>query len=241
MSKIPYRFIPIPEEFLSDDFINDPAMMKMIRFIMKRISPNHKKIPLKNKSTILELAPYEFMFGRDMCSQETGLSHRTIRTSIKQLIGLIFIKKVTSKSTSTFTVFTLVTSTFNKNSDQHFDQQSDQHPDQHPDHKLDIRSKNKETTTPTPSFQNEDEEVAFGLLLEKCEYKKFKFSPYKLKSYYIENAPALCNVLTNLLDQKDISWMKTPDLWLDKHFKIEIENIKIKQKSKVKNAKTSPN
>jgi hypothetical protein len=107
MAKIPYRFIPLPEEFLADDFIDDPDMMRLIRWIMKRISPEHTSIPLKKQKRNLELEPFEFMFGRDSCSLETGVSTKKIQVRMNQLVGLGFLVKVESKTVSTFTVFSL--------------------------------------------------------------------------------------------------------------------------------------
>lgn len=134
MAKIPYRFIPMPEEFLTDDFIDDGDMMRLIRWIMKRVSPAPSSIPLKKQKRNLELSPYEFMFGRNSCSLDTGISTKKIQVRINQLIGLGFLKKVVSKSVSTFTVYTLSTSAFAQNGGQHNGQQHGQHVGQQVDH-----------------------------------------------------------------------------------------------------------
>lgn len=171
MSKIPYKFLPIPEEFLSDDFIDDPAMMRLIRWIFKRISTQKTEIPLKKQKRLLELEPFEFMFGRDSCSIETGVSTKKIQVRINQLIGLGYLTKVESKTVSTFTVYSisfgkkpvskmvsnftsdiLSTKSFNKNNGQQNGQHHGQHVGQQVDHNLEEEKKrSKKDHHPNPS------------------------------------------------------------------------------------------
>lgn len=141
MSEIPYQFNAIPDQFLTDDFLEDPVMMKLIRYIFKRIRyVDHEEIIKVNRQhRKVKLKPYEWIFGREKCAKECKVSERSIRTRIDQQIRTGYVKKVASSSTSTYTVYILVKEAFMKNTDQQFDQQIDQQFDQQFDHNLYIR------------------------------------------------------------------------------------------------------
>jgi hypothetical protein len=144
MSKIPYIFSAIPKELLTDEFLMDIGMMKFIRWMFDRISFNKTSIPLKRQSKHLELEPMEFMFGRSACAKQTGLSLKKVQISINQLIFLGYVEKRVSKSSSTFSVYTLVSEAFGKTQGQHVDQHKGQHKGQHVGHNQDkkkLRSK----------------------------------------------------------------------------------------------------
>src|SRR5690349_500296 len=112
MSKIEYRFRAIPDEFLTDEFIDDPIMMRFIRWIFQRVSHEPSSIPLKKYGKNIELDPYEFIFGRDKCAIEAKISPKQVQIRMDQLKGLGYLQKVVSKTVSTFTVYKLVTDSF---------------------------------------------------------------------------------------------------------------------------------
>ncbi len=109
MSKLPYVFLAIPHEFLTEDFLKDTIMMRFVVWMFKRISPNPSLVPLKGMGRQLLLDPFEFMFGRETCAVIAGISLKNARTRIKQLIGLGYIKKVAGKGASTFSVYCIET------------------------------------------------------------------------------------------------------------------------------------
>lgn len=119
MSKIPYRFFPIPEEFFCDQFLEDPQMLKLIRYIFKRIQtvPHIEKIK-SNGWHEVHLEPFEFLFGREMCAKETGLTEKQIRSRMDILRASSFVSSsatsFSEKKSSSFTVYRLVTESFNK-------------------------------------------------------------------------------------------------------------------------------
>lgn len=180
MSKIPFKFFPIPPEFLTDDFLYDPDMMKFIRWIFKRISSSKSTVPLKKHKINLELSPFEFMFGRQSCSLECGITEKKIQGRLNQLKKLKYLKKVVSKSVSTYTVYTLVTTTFTQNSGQHNGQHSGQHMGQHMAHNLEEKkTRYKEKNHPSiPSKSNEVNEPDSGLMIDDFS-SKGKIEIYK--------------------------------------------------------------
>ena len=123
MSKIPYVFLPIPLELLTDDFLEDPVMMKFLKCIFSRISTVPRKVPLKHSKKHIELDPYEFIFGREKVAKEAGISTKQVEKRMGQLVGLHYVEKVGSKWGSTFSVYRLVTESFCKIQGQQVGQQ----------------------------------------------------------------------------------------------------------------------
>lgn len=112
---------------MTDEFLDDPCMMKLVRYILKRINRNEHIVKFQSNGwRNVNLKPYEFIFGRDACCKETGLTDREIRTRIARLTTSSFVRVSTSSSTSSFTVYRLMTESFKQNSDQQNDQQNDQ-------------------------------------------------------------------------------------------------------------------
>ena len=75
----------------------------------------------------VKLEPGQFVFGRHIASQETGLSERTIRTCIKCLKAT---NKVTIKTTKRFSIVTVINWEAYQSQEKARDQQSDQQSDQ---------------------------------------------------------------------------------------------------------------
>lgn len=137
MSEIPFIFSPIPPEFMTDEFLNDPIMMKLIRYIFKRVRPSsHTQKVMNNRTLIqLDLGSWEFMYGREKAALECGCSEKQIRTRIELLRASSYLEEIhvvtmskgyfstvrasssaqfwsssfTQKRASTFTVYRIVT------------------------------------------------------------------------------------------------------------------------------------
>jgi hypothetical protein len=141
MFKIHFFFRPIPDEFLTHEFLDDPSMMCLIVWMIKRISLHPQKIPLKNSGKHLILEPFEFMYGREKCAQDAGISLKNARTRLGQLIGLGYVQEVASKRASTYSVYRLVTEAFRQQEGQHIGQQSGQLKGQQSGHKRETKKK----------------------------------------------------------------------------------------------------
>ena len=89
-SNIPYQFYPIPKEFLTHEFLDDPIMMKLILYIFKRVRsfPQLVKMMNNKREVEVQLQPYEFIFGRSACAEECGITEEKIRSRIDKLIGV---------------------------------------------------------------------------------------------------------------------------------------------------------
>ncbi len=161
---IPYPFTHIPNLLLTDDFLNDYEMIRFIIYMMRRISTQPTRIPLKNYCKHLDLDPFEFMFGRSGFSQAAGISEKIVRTRLAQLIGLGYVEEVVNKRASTFRVYRLVKEAFCRNLGQHQGQQIDHEEGRNLGHKQETKiqkEKNIERTSnvaavPLSSLENED-------------------------------------------------------------------------------------
>jgi len=128
MSEIPYFFRAIPEEFLTDAFIEDIIMMKLVRYIMKRVRYVEHEEVLQNNRTQkkVKLKPFEWIYGREAAAKECGTTDNIMRKRINQQLDLGYIKKCTSSCTSTYTVYAIVPAAFKQNDHQQLHQQNHQ-------------------------------------------------------------------------------------------------------------------
>jgi hypothetical protein len=120
MLQIPYFFdMPPPKYFRENGWFKNINMMIFIHWAFARCSQNKRQIYHINQ--IVDLDPYEFIFGRSTCSLETGLTENEVRGCTHQLThhrNYEILKKVTGKSTSKFTVYKWSTELFCKNNHQ---------------------------------------------------------------------------------------------------------------------------
>lgn len=87
--KIPFFFTPFPNLFFETEFFANANLIKFALWALRRTS----------------FANGEFIFGRQQCSQETGVSEQRLRTIVNQLTNQQLILKVTSKSTNKYTIY----------------------------------------------------------------------------------------------------------------------------------------
>lgn len=109
--KIGYPFVAFPKALCTTDNFRSPQFLVFLLWIFSRLSFETQSRFLHGKFMILEEG--EFLFGRKICSDETGLSEQTIRTHLKKLTASKILQKVTSKSTNKFTVYKAVRERFN--------------------------------------------------------------------------------------------------------------------------------
>lgn len=104
MSKIPYHFdTPVPKYFRENGWFKNVKTRIFITWCFERCNVSaHTVFHDKRK---IDLDPFEFIFGRKMCSEETGLSEKEIRVQIQRLIDAGLWSKRASKTTNKFTVF----------------------------------------------------------------------------------------------------------------------------------------
>src|SRR5690348_211952 len=130
MSEIPYLFdLPPPKYFRDNGWFTNPNMVVFIHWAFARCSLEKRTVYHIQKA--IELEPFEFIFGRRICSDETGLTENEVRSCIHQLndtpLGEI-LKKTTNKSTNKYTVYKWVKSHFSKNNNQQNHQQTTSRP-----------------------------------------------------------------------------------------------------------------
>lgn len=148
MSEIPYFFRAIPEEYLTDAFIEDIVMMKLVRYIMKRVRyTEHEELMKINRTHMkVKLKPYEWVYGRDVAAKECGTTHNIIRKRINQQLHQGYIQKCTSSCTSSYTVYAIVPASFKQNNNQQFNQQFNQQLHQQLHHNVKTKTKRDEKT-----------------------------------------------------------------------------------------------
>lgn len=83
MSKIPFSFVPIPRYFFKNQWFLDPNAAMFLLWAFNRVQAESHTIVHDNKQIIL--APYEFVFGRNTCIRDSGLTERGLKTVLQKL------------------------------------------------------------------------------------------------------------------------------------------------------------
>lgn len=233
MSKLPYVFLAIPHEFLTEDFLKDPIMMRFVVWMFKRISPNPSLVPLKGMGRQLLLEPFEFMFGRETCAIVAGISLKNARTRIKQLIGLGYIKKVAGKGASTFSVYCLETMALRQSiNGQQSEQQLGQQTGQRTGHNLEAQIPDLKIIKETPNvipkivdrspFSDKQKSDLQGLLAY-CQDKQLRISERALRRWIrFYESDRITDHLSLLL--KGIDGIKKPEAWMEVALKENYSN-----------------
>lgn len=174
MSNIPYFFdTPVPRYFRDNGWMKNPNMAAFITWCFSRC--NTRKHMIYHIQKAIELEPFEFIFGRRVCSEETGLTEREIRTLIGQLNSTPngeILKKSTSKSTNKYTVYKWVLTHFIKIIDQQIDQQTTSRRPAD-DHKLEDKQEKKDLSCFVSACAREKKEEE-GKIIAMPEIVTFK-------------------------------------------------------------------
>ncbi len=233
MSKLPYVFFAIPHEFLTEDFLKDPIMMRFVVWMFKRISLNPSLVPLKGMGRQLLLEPFEFMFGRETCAVVAGISLKNARTRIKQLIGLGYIKKVAGKGASTFSVYCLETGALRQSvNGQQSEQQLGQQTGQRTGHNLEAQILDLKIIKEAPNviskfvdrspFSDKQKSDLQGLLAY-CENKQLRISERALRRWIrLYESERITDHLLLLL--KGIDGIKKHEAWMEVALKENYSN-----------------
>lgn len=224
MSKLPYVFLAIPHEFLTEDFLKDPIMMRFVVMDVQTHFSQSFLVPLKGMGRQLLLEPFEFMFGRETCAVVAGISLKNARTRIKQLIGLGYIKKVAGKGASTFSVYCLETRALRQSiNGQQSEQQLGQQTGQRTGHNLEAQIPDLKIIKETPNvipkvvdrspFSDKQKSDLQGLLAY-CQDKQLRISERALRRWIrLYESERITDHLSLLL--KGIDGIKKPEAWLE--------------------------
>lgn len=168
MSKIPFYFeTPVPQYFRKNGWFKKPNCCAFVTWAFSRCSVIEKEIWHDGKKIILK--PYQFIFGRNVCSEETGLTDREIRTQQKNMELSGFLQKATNKTTNRFTIYEWVTEAFSTIGDQQNDQKTtNKRPQTRTENKI-----SKETTNkPLTPSESEDFRCSFSSKEDQLEIEK---------------------------------------------------------------------
>ncbi len=117
MSEIPYYFnTPIPRYFRDNGWLQKPNSCAFITWCFERCSSEEREI--QHDGQRIKLKPYQFIFGRRVCSEETGLTEDQVRTQLKIFLNANFIKNAPNKTPNRFTIYEWSTEVFFKSNPQ---------------------------------------------------------------------------------------------------------------------------
>lgn len=122
MSKIPFHFDITPSFFRKNGWFKCDNTLKFVTWCFSRCCSTEKEIMHDNQ--IHKLKPFQFIFGRYKCSEDTNMSEREVRTQQKLMENSGLLKKSPNKTPNRFTIYEWVTDRFSENNDQVKDQQT---------------------------------------------------------------------------------------------------------------------
>ncbi len=127
MAEIPFYFhAPTPRFFRDNGLFLNPKNKAFVDWCFERCSPEERIVFHDSKK--ITLKPYQFIFGRVICSEETGLTENEVRTQQLRWESLGFLKKTTNKTTNRFTLYEWVLIAFLRNDHQQNNQQTTNKP-----------------------------------------------------------------------------------------------------------------
>lgn len=139
MSKIPFNFIGVPSFFREHGWLKKPNTAAFLLWAFARCSNETKKVAHNYQE--ITLKPYQFIFGRRVCSEETGLTEMEVRIQVNSMINAGYLKNATNKTTKRYTIYEWSTEIFSENNNQQNNHQTTnrQPTDNHnQDHRYDI-------------------------------------------------------------------------------------------------------
>lgn len=113
MSEIPYIFeTPVPVDFRKNGWFKCDNTLKFVTWAFSRCSTRERIVCHDGRN--ITLKPYQFIFGRLICSFETNMSEDEVRTQVKRMENAGFLRKIPNKFANRFTLYEWVTSSFSQ-------------------------------------------------------------------------------------------------------------------------------
>jgi hypothetical protein len=167
MAEIPYYFsTPVPKYFREKGLFKNFKNVAFVTWCFERCSPDQRNIFHDNQ--LISLKPYQFIFGRSTCCEETGLTDDEVRTQQKRWENHGFLKKAPNKTPNRFTIYEWSMKAFLKHDPQQNARQTPNKPPTNPHNLEDKNIRNKEDLPPLPpSLKMEEEEEIFSLNTKK--------------------------------------------------------------------------
>lgn len=237
MSKIPYAFdTPIPKYFREKGWFKSDNCLKFVTWAFARCSHVEHDICYDNQN--ITLKPFQFIFGRFKCSEETNMSEREVRTQQKNMESAGFLKKVTNRTPNRFTIYEWVTDCFSISNDQVKDQRAtNKRPTS--DHNLDSKdlkdAKDHQPQTPSEKkgeagkVVSKEEKKKIFALMEASEKAGYPFSPAMIYSVFEETSGLAIQETMRQYHKrsKNLKPLDLPDLWFRKnaikHHELELQ------------------
>jgi hypothetical protein len=225
VSEIPYIFeTPVPADFRKNGWFKCDNTLKFVTWAFSRCSTREREIIFNHKK--IHLKPFQFLYGREICSLETNMSTDEARYQANFLVAHGFLRKVPNKTPNRFTVYEWVTEAFSQINPQ---QNPQQNPNKTPTKPHNLEDK---INTDTRSDDLIDLEIPEGIDLIKFRHKKTKVI-FIEKSELFEEFESLgysSSIISHAIDK-----MKKfdPELngTIQSYLKTTIENTKQQGKS----------
>src|ERR1700722_3621000 len=122
MSKILFEFDIVPSFFRKNGWFQSDNTFKFVSWCFSRCSSVEKDVFHDNQT--LRMKPFQFIFGRYKCSEQTNMSEMEVRTQQNLMEKSGLLKKSPNKTPNRFTIYEWVTERFSENNNQVNNQQT---------------------------------------------------------------------------------------------------------------------
>lgn len=206
-NKIPYYFeTPVPKYFRIRGFFKDPKNCAFVTWAFERCSNTKKIIQYDNQ--LIELSAYQFIFGRKVCSQETGLTEDEVRTQQKRWEKLCFLKKSPNKTPKRFTVYEWSMSHFFKEDPQQNPQQTPNKPPTNP-HNIDLDNLESKDHLLNDGIEKDEDDDLFKFFEDKIEKSELQKAKVSLKEKFKDQPQRIKDAIAKISEPN----FKPKDSW----------------------------
>lgn len=221
MSEIPFNFESCPSYFRKNGWFKNPKTCAFVTWTFSRCYSYSREIHHDGKKIVLE--PYQFIFGREVCSLETGLTENEVRHQQNNMENAFFLKKAPNKTPKRFTIYEWVCASFLKDNNQvNHQEATKKQPTNH--HKQDL-------TKPKSEIY-----IDLGIACEVLPFSKKEKSESK---HPLKKEQQL--MLKKLLDLKINTDESTFKFWIRTYSETKIDNAINHYQNELKNRPTIDN
>jgi hypothetical protein len=230
MSTINFNFDITPTYFRKNGFFKSDNTLKFVSWCFARCYSIEREVYHDGRYIVLK--PFQFIFGRYVCSKETNMSEDEVRTQQKIMENSGLLKKCPNKTPKRFTIYEWVTTRFSENNPQVNPQETPKKPPRNP-HNIDNRSIDLKDSSPqTPNKKKNEEKMKLSKksidFSKACKKENLPFTERLLAEFYELYPQATVDVCKEFYKKKKKD-LDFPDEWLKKHVTKQHEYLEQKK------------
>lgn len=216
MSNINFNFDITPSFFRKNGWFKSDNTFKFVSWCFARCYSIEREVFHDGRN--IPLKPFQFIFGRFVCSRETNMSEDEVRTQQKIMEKEGLLKKCPNKTPKRFTIYEWVTTRFSENNTQVNPQQTPNKPPSNP-HNIDnkpIDPKPSPPQTPQKKKVEAEDKKKLKILIKDSKDKNLPFSDSGILEAFKESSGLAVQkaLLSYTKRNPKLAPLLIPDRWL---------------------------